>query len=1053
MVPPTEKGDGAPEQNQPTLIDERRLDNAVQPSGLSAGDASSAGDAPLPLSRVGEYELLREIGRGGMGVVFHARHVRLGRQAALKMILGGALAAREDLHRFETEAAAAAQLQHPGIVALFDSGTHGDQPYFAMEYVAGASLAQRLQLGPIAPRRAAGYLEAVARAVHYAHSRGIVHRDLKPANVLLDDHDQPKVTDFGLAKMLATDSGQTRTGAVLGTPSYMAPEQAAGRKDIGPACDVWSLGAILYELLTGRPPFRGETALATLQKVADQEPLPPRVLDSSVDPDLETICLKCLEKDPARRYSSAGALADDLRRLLDGDAIVARRQGVIGRTVKYCRRRPTVAALILVASSAVLSLLLFFIAAAREERALRGEAEKAQRLALVREEAMRHLLYHAEMRRAQQALEQADVERVRRLLDRWRPRENMKDLRDWEWHFLHARTHGRFVLDAHPYQVSAVLWRPDGKQLFTAGGQPNMPGTIKVWDAATGKLVRTLEGHTRSITSLAFHPERNLIASGSFDKTVMLWDISAGKAVATLRGHASEVRDVAFSASGQRLASAGRDGTVRLWNVSDILTGKAKATVLRGHEDEVAAVAFAPKGDTLASASKDRTVRLWDTAAGKLRHTLRGHDSSVECVAFSRDGATLASGGGSGQKRGEVRLWEPATGALMTSHFGLSDRVLSLSFSKTGKLAAATGDGVVRVWDQARTSESFLFRGDKHINQLAFDPAGGVIAVAGQSGRVALFNAGSGLESLMLPSPGPVETLAFNPVGAFVASGGRGAPIRVWNLDHPDEAILLAGGGAAPSALAFAPDGNTLASGGEDNLIRLHDFRSPDQPPRTLTGHSAAVRALVFPADGKTLVSAGDDDTVRLWDVASGELRHTFKMSNSIRALAVSPDGRWLAAGGYAKTIRVWPLPPGRGMNEVNPADVPGDGFDLAGHTGTVNALVFSPDSHHLVSGSSDKSIRLWDVANREAYLQLDGATSAVLALAFHPGGRRLASVGQDRAVRLWDVITRQEILEFEDAAGASPAIAFSRDGRRLAATAGGGVRVWDSGAEGPRTK
>jgi len=1051
MAPPTEKGDGsAPDQNQPTLIDERRLESAARPAAAPSAAASSAadappGDAPLPLSRVGEYELLREIGRGGMGVVFHARHVRLNRQAALKMILGGSLAAREDLHRFETEAAAAAQLQHPGIVALFDSGTHGDQPYFAMEYVAGASLAQRVQLGPIAPRRAAGYLEAVARAVHYAHTRGIVHRDLKPANVLLDDHDQPKVTDFGLAKMLATDSGQTRTGAVLGTPSYMSPEQAAGRKDIGPACDVWSLGAILYELLTGRPPFRGETALATLQKVADQEPLPPRVLDSSVDPDLETICLKCLEKDPARRYGSAEELADDLRRLLDGDAIVARRQGIVGRTVKYCRRRPTVAALILVASSAILSLLLFFIAAAREERTLRDDAEKAQRLALVREEAMRHLLYHAEMRRAQQALEQADVERVRRLLERWQPRAGMKDLRDWEWHFLHARTHGRFVLDAHAYQASAVVWRPDGKQIVTAGGEPNKPGAIKVWDAATGKLQKTLEGHSRSITSLAFHPERNLIASGSFDGTVMLWDVSAGKATATLKGHTSEVRDVAFAPTGQRLASAGRDGTVRLWNVAGALAGKTEATVLKGHDDEVAAVAFALKGDILASASKDRTVRLWDAVAGTLRHTLRGHDGPVECLAFSRDGLTLASGGGSGQKRGEVRLWEPATGTSLGSHFGLSDRVLSLSFSKSGKLAGATGDGAVRVWDQARTSEPFVFRGDKHINQVAFDPEGAVIAVAGQSGRVTLFGSGSGLESLMLPASGPLEAVAFNPVGAFVATGGRGSPIRVWNLDHPEEPIVFTGDSGSASALAFAPDGNTLASGGADNAIRLHDFRSPEQQPMKLEGHSGPVRALAFLPDGATLVSAGDDDTVRLWEVAAGELRHTFKMSNSIRALAVSPDGRWLAAGGYAKTIRVWRLPPSRGMNEVNPADPAEDSFDLAGHTGTINALVFSPDSHHLISGSSDKSIRLWDVAKREAYLQLDGATSAVLALAYHPGGRRLASVGQDRAVRLWDVITRQEILEFDDAAGATPAIAFSADGRRLAATASGGMRVWDS--------
>src|SRR5437867_930972 len=283
-----------------------------------------------------------------MGVVFKARHVRLNRVVALKMILAGSLAQADDRQRFDTEAAAAAQLQHPGIVALYEAGTLDNQPYFSMEFISGSSLAQRVGAGPLPSRVAAGYLETTARAVHYAHTRGILHRDLKPANVLLDADDQPKITDFGLAKLLSTDSGQTRTGAVLGTPSYMSPEQASGRKDIGPASDVWSLGAILYELLTGKPPFRGETALATLTLVSEQEPVAPRLLNPAIDRDLETICLKCLEKDIKRRYESAEGLAEDLRRYLEGEPIAARRLSRFGRAVKWCRRKPTAAALLAV---------------------------------------------------------------------------------------------------------------------------------------------------------------------------------------------------------------------------------------------------------------------------------------------------------------------------------------------------------------------------------------------------------------------------------------------------------------------------------------------------------------------------------------------------------------------------------------------------------------------------------------------------------------------------------------------------------------------------------
>jgi serine/threonine protein kinase len=291
--------------------------------------------AGVECQRFGDYELLREVARGGMGIVYRARQVSLNRVVALKMILAGRLAAEEDVVRFRTEAEAAGRLQHPNIVAVHEVSEVDGQHYFSMDFIEGVSLAEKLRSGPLPSRVAARYVRLIARAVHHAHRQGILHRDLKPSNILIDVDDEPHITDFGLAKRLGGDSGQTRTGVVLGTPSYMAPEQAAGKThELGPACDVYGLGAVLYELLTGRPPFRSETPLDTVMQVIETDPVPPRLLNPKVDHDVETICLKCLEKNPGRRYESGEALAEDLQRYLAGESINARSINVLDRLVR-----------------------------------------------------------------------------------------------------------------------------------------------------------------------------------------------------------------------------------------------------------------------------------------------------------------------------------------------------------------------------------------------------------------------------------------------------------------------------------------------------------------------------------------------------------------------------------------------------------------------------------------------------------------------------------------------------------------------------------------------
>jgi serine/threonine protein kinase len=295
---------------------------------------------PEPLPKIDGYDLIRIIDRGGMGIVFEARQFKLGRTVAIKMISGDYLRPKLAA-RFRAEAEAAARLQHPNFVQVFEVGQIQGRPFFSMEYVSGGSLADRLSRQPLAPRETAELVETLARAVHAAHERGIVHRDLKPANIMLTADGTPKITDFGLAKLIDDDSGFTHTGEILGTPSYMAPEQAEGKKDqIGPHTDVYALGAILYELLAGKPPFQGASPIDSLRLVISQEPIAPSRLAPATPRDLESICLKCLEKHPAQRYRSAQALAEDLHRFLSGHPVIARRIGPPQRIWKWIRRHP-----------------------------------------------------------------------------------------------------------------------------------------------------------------------------------------------------------------------------------------------------------------------------------------------------------------------------------------------------------------------------------------------------------------------------------------------------------------------------------------------------------------------------------------------------------------------------------------------------------------------------------------------------------------------------------------------------------------------------------------
>jgi WD40 repeat protein/serine/threonine protein kinase/tetratricopeptide (TPR) repeat protein len=1007
--------------------------------------ASAAGGPDEAWPELPGYELVEVLGRGGMAVVYKARQRKLGRWVALKVMRGSKYVEPEQRARFQAEAWAVAQLQHPNIVQIYEVGESDGLPYLVLELVEGGSLARRLQDGPWPADQAAQLVEILARTAHFAHERHVIHRDLKPANILLgsvvrspssvakepgppttnyglrttDYGLTPKITDFGLAKQLDAEAHQTTSGILVGTPAYMAPEQADGRrKDIGPATDVHALGIILYELLTGRPPFQGASTLQTLEQVRHQDPISLRRLQPELPRDLEAITLHCLEKEPGRRYASALALAEDLSSFQQGKPIHARPVTRLERVRKWARRRPAVAALTLAVLGLVLLVTVAAPLVALREAGLRSDAEARASDARAAEARATQLSANLALDKGVALAEAGQAGRgllwmLEALKTAPQDAEGFRKMIRWNLGAWLGQVHKplRFIDLGGSCNWSA--FSPDGRS-FAAGRTVNsdsksisMP--ISLWDTASGQKLSTLPG---AFAPFAFRPDGKALIAYVDQSRLVAIDLATGRVLWTtlpLSGQWGGVIDFTPDGStvlAQRVDNAGSAWLYRL----NVLTGKERGEPMRGR----GLIAEAP-GGKLAAAGRTENgevyIDLVDLPSGRRTASWRADAPTLNQLLFSPDGKSL---------------YVCASEILYkaSSYFG---RIWALGTQRAASpLMARTSFGAYTPSADrlvTGTSENLLLRdATGRVRGSGFPAFAPVMLPIGPDGRTTIglpldFSACLWeISAEAEPVPDKQATVTASPH----STRSRGF--------YPFEADLRADGQIAVT--------QSLDAAGREQ-VRLSD-PATGQPIGAPARHHPGwiVRAFAFSADGRWFATGSRRDPIqtgelRLWDTSTGRLLFPpIPHTDWVSAIAFHPDGKLVATGDYSGLVRTWDLSTGREIGRpLNQGEI-------------VMTLSFSPDGKMLAVGlASDRTgkpgTRLWDATTRQPIGELLPSTDYVTRIVFRPDGRALLAGTHNHTTRLWDTIGGQALTEplIDEGVGD-----FRHDGRAFLTVGGDGT-------------
>ncbi len=991
---------------------------------LVGPQAASMDGRHLEGQRIGQYTLHRVIGSGGMGTVFEATQERPRRRVALKTMRSGLLNP-SILKRFEYESQVLAMLRHPGIAQVYEAGIHespsGKVPYFVMEFIEeGGPIHEYARAKVLDIRERLALFVSVCDAVEHAHRNGVIHRDLKPDNVLVDKQGQPKVIDFGIARLVQPD-GRTPTlhttlGEVVGTIPYLSPEQAAGQsKQIDTRTDVYTLGVILYELLTDRFPYAVDGGLAdVLRHILNVGPTSPRVY-ARLGHEVETIVLKCLQEDRDRRYQSAGELARDIERYLKGEAIEAKRDSQWYVLRKIARRHR---ALLGVAAAFVLLVTASAIALTFLYTEQRRERQRAERQA-----------YIANIAAADHAIANNDAgEALKRL------HQAPQHLRQWEWHYLFGHADlSRFTLPA-PQRATHVAFSPNGANLAIS----YWSGAVRVWNFSSGRFTWERNEFADPIMALGYVADARILAATG--KAWGIFDAATGEEIA--RGEAPECSDpMPFNADGSRFACGKSEDRAARYALQGSIAVKDTRTSQLIQEFPnldnrryVPTAAFSPGGRWLATGDIGGTLRIWDVESGRPLITTQQNHGRPYGMTFSPNGQQLATG----HEEGTVALWDTASGECVRFWPGHSQRVWEISFSPDGSLlATASQDKSARIWRAGDGSPARVLRGHAAaVTDTEFNSQGDTVATVSLDGSVKLWDIKTTSQAKPLLMTDAVRSVAFDATGECLAatSGSltvicepaTGREIQEWC----GETI----GGRAWLGASFSSDGSKLFVGNQDGSVRILEAATLTELGR-LPAHRDEVWAVATSRDGRYLASASCDGRIVLWDAQRADPLHMLPgHKGEIRRVAFSPDSSTLASASADGTAKLWDVATGECS------------LTYAEHASAVHSVAYSPDGNRVASASDDGTFRIWNSATGETVRTVDGKMQDVWSIAYSPDGRRLVTGARDRTVRIWDAETGDELLTLRGPTGTVEHVAWSPDGGRIAAgTWNHEVFIWDA--------